>query len=249
MATTPARQVNNAIYDELGERWYAANDDPVALLRAESRLRNPWVSARLRQELGPAAQVLDVGCGAGFLANQLARDGYSVVGLDASPDSLVVARRHDETQTVRYEAGDALALPYPDGSFDAVCAMDFLEHVEAPGRVVAECARVLRPGGLFFFHTFNRNFLAWLIVIKGVEWFVKNTPNDMHVLRLFIKPQELRALCLDNQLVVRELLGSAPVVFSADFWSMLVRRVVPPGFRFHFVKSTLLGYSGYARRQ
>src|SRR6201999_1216443 len=114
---------------------------------------------------------------------------YRVTGLDASPESLVVAARHDETGSVRYERGDALALPYADASFDAVCAMDFLEHVEEPARVVAECSRVLRPGGLFFFHTFNRSFLAWLVVIKGVEWFVRNTPRDMHVLRLFIPPR------------------------------------------------------------
>jgi 2-polyprenyl-6-hydroxyphenyl methylase / 3-demethylubiquinone-9 3-methyltransferase len=45
--------------------------------------------------------------------------------------------------------------------------------------------RVLAPSGLFFFHTFNRNWIANLIVIKGVELFVKNTPEDLHVLRLF----------------------------------------------------------------
>ena len=50
---------------------------------------------------------------------------------------------------------------------------------------------MLAPGGRFFFHTFNRTWLAWLIVIKGVGWFVRNTPRDLHVLRLFVKPSEL----------------------------------------------------------
>jgi 2-polyprenyl-6-hydroxyphenyl methylase / 3-demethylubiquinone-9 3-methyltransferase len=248
MVTTLARPVNNALYDTLGERWYAANDDPVALLRAESRLRNPWVAERIRAELAGTGRVLDVGCGAGFLSNYLATEGFAVEGLDASEQSLAVASSHDSTRSVRYVSGDALSLPYPDKSFDVVCAMDFLEHVEDPAGVVAEAARVLRPGGLFFFHTFNRNFLAWLIVIKGVEWFVRNTPRDMHVLRLFLKPDELRRLCRSAGLDVVELRGSAPVVWSRAFWQMLLTRIVPPDFRFQFSKSTLLAYTGYARR-
>lgn len=243
-----ARPVNNDLYDTLGERWYSADDDPVALLRAESRLRNPWVGARLREKCGERARVLDVGCGAGFLSNHLAREGFTVTGIDASPRSIAVAVEHDETGTVAYEVGDAMRLPYPNDSFDAVCAMDFLEHVEEPGAVIAECARVVRPGGLFFFHTFNKNALAWLIVIKGVEWFVKNTPRDMHVLRLFIRPRELSAMCERSGLVISELHGSKPVIFSRAFWKMLVSRVVPPEFEFEFSRSTLLAYTGYAER-
>jgi 2-polyprenyl-6-hydroxyphenyl methylase/3-demethylubiquinone-9 3-methyltransferase len=240
--------VNNSIYDELGERWYAANDDPVALLRAESRLRNPWVARQITKAHGASARVLDVGCGAGFLSNHLAREGFEVTGLDASQASIDVAARHDLTGRARYLLGDALLLPFPDASFDVVCAMDFLEHVEEPAKAVAEMARVLKPGGTFFFHTFNRNPLAWLVIIKGVEWFVKNTPRHMHVLRLFIKPRELAAMCHANGMQVGELHGSEPVVFSWAFWRMLLTRVVPVDFRFRFSKSTLLAYTGYAQR-
>jgi 2-polyprenyl-6-hydroxyphenyl methylase/3-demethylubiquinone-9 3-methyltransferase len=249
METAVPRAVNNAIYEELGERWYKADDDPVALLRAESRLRNPWLASQLRQRCGDGARVLDVGCGAGFLANHLAREGFDVSGVDASPDSLAVAARYDETGKVRYAQGDALALPYADASFDAVCAMDFLEHVEEPEAVVRECSRVLRPGGLFFFHTFNRNRLAWLIVIKGVEWFVKNTPPDLHILRLFIRPDELRTFCRRHNLDVAEIRGVQPVIGSLSFWRMLATGIVPAGFRFEFVRSTLIGYSGFAERR
>ena len=241
--------INNQLYDQLGERWYGADDDPVALLRAESRLRNPWVVSRLRERHGSTSRLLDIGCGAGFLSNALAREGFDVVGIDASDASLTIARSHDETNRVRYDVGDALALPYPAASFDAVSAMDFLEHVEDPAAVVAEAARVLRPGGTFFFHTFNRNLLAWLIVIKGVEWFVKNTPPHMHLLRLFVKPAELRAMCGNNGLSVVEIHGSAPVVWSKAFFRMLATRIVPPDFRFKVTNSTLIGYTGFAERR
>jgi 2-polyprenyl-6-hydroxyphenyl methylase/3-demethylubiquinone-9 3-methyltransferase len=248
MDKTSLLPVNNAIYDQFGERWYDAQDDPVALLRAESRLRNPWVTERITQLHGTAARVLDVGCGAGFLSNQLARDGFDVTGIDASKASIEVAARHDATGKAQYLHGDALLMPFPDASFDAVCAMDFLEHVEDAARAVAEISRVLRPGGTFFFHTFNRNPLSWLVVIKGVEWFVQHTPKHMHVLRLFIKPSELTALCHGHGLRVGELRGSRPVIFSLAFWRMLLTRVVPSDFRFRFTKSTLLAYTGSAQR-
>jgi 2-polyprenyl-6-hydroxyphenyl methylase / 3-demethylubiquinone-9 3-methyltransferase len=240
--------VNNTIYEQLGARWYDAEDDPVALLRAESRLRNPWVAERIAHELGPGSRrVLDVGCGAGFLANDLARRGHQVTGLDAAEDSLAVAARHDPTHSVAYRHGDALALPYAAAHFDLVCAMDFFEHVEEPERCLAEMARVLVPGGLLFFHTFNRSWLSYLVVIKGVEWFVRNVPEDMHVLRLFLKPAELSAMCRAHGLEPVEILGSRPRLDRAA-WRALRTGCIGDDFSFTFTRATPLGYTGYARK-
>ncbi|HEX4950488.1 MAG TPA: bifunctional 2-polyprenyl-6-hydroxyphenol methylase/3-demethylubiquinol 3-O-methyltransferase UbiG [Blastocatellia bacterium] len=244
---TSINQVNNDIYHHLGERWYHAKDDPVALLRAEGRARNPWVAEEIRRAF-PHAKVLDIGCGAGFLTNELAQCGFDVTGLDASEQSLAVASRYDQTGRVHYQHGDAYHLPYADGSFAVVCAMDFLEHVEDPARVVAEAARVLQPGGLFFFHTFNRNLISWLICIKGVEWFVKNTPRDLHVHRLFIKPAELQAMCERAGMNVVKMRGSGPVIARRAFWKLLATGHVDDDFQFKFSNSTLLAYIGVARK-
>src|SRR5580704_14840772 len=149
MHLAPISRVNNEIYAALGDLWYTAEDAPVALLRAESRLLNPWVAAEVTAKLGERrCRILDVGCGAGFLANHLGALGHDVTGLDASDDALAVAARHDPRHTVRYQKGDALELPFEDASFDVVCAMDFLEHVEDPEQAIAEAARVLKPSGI-----------------------------------------------------------------------------------------------------
>jgi 2-polyprenyl-6-hydroxyphenyl methylase/3-demethylubiquinone-9 3-methyltransferase len=240
-------RVDNAVYARLGDRWYDAQDDPIALLRAEARLRNPWIARRIEAAFPGGGRVLDVGCGAGFLANDLAARGHRVTGVDAAREALEVAARRDRTSSVTYVAGDALALPFESGTFDAACAMDLLEHVEQPFRVVGEIARVLRPSGLFFFHTFNRNALSWLVVIKGVEWFVRNTPRGMHVLRLFLKPEEMRAMCAACGLEVLEMLGSRPP-FDAALLEMLASGVVPPRLQLVFTSSLTLGYTGVARR-
>ena len=243
-----APAIDNAWYADLGERWYTAEDTPIALLRAEARHRNPWIADMIAAAHGPGPRrVLDLGCGAGLLANDLAAHGHRVTGLDATADHLAIARARDRTRTATYLVGDARTLPFADGSFDVVCAMDLLEHVEEPARVVAEAARVLAPGGQLFFHTFNRTWIANLIVIKAVEQFVANTPRDLHVLRLFITPAELTAMCAANGLAIAELHGSRPR-FRWPLWRMLVTGKVGDDFAFTFTRSTQLGYTGIARR-
>lgn len=245
----PPAEINNAIYDELGERWYEAKDDPVALLRAESRLRTSWVISELWSQHGPRAlAILDVACGGGFLANPLAAAGHAVTGIDLSQDSLAVAGRHDITGSVTYLSMDARALAFPGGQFDVVCMMDFLEHLPERDAVIAEAARVLRPGGWFYFHTFNRTLLSRLIAIQGVAWFVKNTPKHMHVYELFLKPAELLEICTRHGLEVEVLRGVRPRVFTWAFLNLLVTGTVSDHFKFVFTRSHEVGYCGRARK-
>lgn len=243
-----ARGVNNAWYADLGARWYEADDDPIALLRAEARHRNPWIAGELVRGFGPRpVRVLDLGCGAGFLANDLAARGHAVTGVDTTAENLAVARSRDPTRTVCYVRADARALPFADGGFDVVCAMDLLEHVEEPAQVIGEAARVLAPGGLLIFHTFNRTWQANLVVIKGVAWFVANAPADLHVLRLFLAPAEVTAMCRAQGLEVTSLVGSRPRLRWPLVRLLLTGRV-GEDFEFTCTRSTKLGYTGCARK-
>jgi 2-polyprenyl-6-hydroxyphenyl methylase/3-demethylubiquinone-9 3-methyltransferase len=237
-----ARVINNEWYADLGARWYVADDTPIALLRAEARHRNPWLAERIG--LVPQ-RIVDLGCGAGLLANDLAARGHDVLGVDTTPENLAIAATHGEAE---YLEADARAVPLADGTADVVTAMDLLEHVEDPGSVVAEASRLLGPGGTFYFHTFNRTWLASFVVVKGVEWFVANTPKDLHVSRLFIRPDELRAMCEQHGLEIVELHGVRPR-FGLAMLRMLVTGRVSDAFTFTFTRSLSVGYLGVARKR
>lgn len=238
--------INNSYYDDLAQRWYAADDDPIALLRVETKEKLVWALPILNAD--KVKTVLDVGCGGGFVSNFLAKNGFEVSGLDFSEPSLQVARKMDETKSVNYVQGDAYKLPFEDGKFDAVIAFDFLEHVSMPEEIVHEMARVLKPGGRLLFHTFNRNYLSWLVAIKGVQWFVKNTPKNLHKLKLFIRPKELEFYCEKAGLRVNGWTGIRPKINSA-FFKLLTTRRVPKNFEFVMTSSKLISYCGHARKE
>jgi len=243
-------KVNNTIYDHYGVKWYTAYDDPVALLRAESKVKIPWVIKKIKKHYCNIStlQVLDVGCGGGFLSNALAKHGFNVTAVDLSAESLRVAAEHDETKSVKYLTADAYSLPFAEATFDVITAMDFLEHIENPQEIIKEFSRKLKPGGLFIFHTFNRNFIAALVIIKAVEILVKNTPKNLHVLRLFIKPEELKQYCNQCNLTVLEMTGIKPV-FSSIPLKNIFSGVVPKELCFELTPSLKLSYMGYAEKK
>jgi ubiquinone/menaquinone biosynthesis C-methylase UbiE len=101
-------------------------------------------------DLPHAAAVLDLGCGTGVVARAIAaRDGFAgtVTGVDQSPEFVAAARRLADGDGVEFVVGDAHALDLPAATFDATVAHTLVSHVRDPLAVLAEAARVTRPGG------------------------------------------------------------------------------------------------------
>ena len=239
--------IDNEFYKHLGERWYTSEGDAVALLRRENELKAPWVAAKIESVLGAGAHlVLDVGCGGGFLCAHLNRSGLRVTGLDVSETVMAPGRARDVGGQIEWRVGFADALPFENSSFDVICLMDVLEHLEHPAAAVTEALRVLRPGGVFLFHTFNRTFPAWLLAAKGLDWFIRGSQTHVHEWRLFLKPGEVEAWVIEAGGRVEEWRGIRPRVGSA--LRLLWRRKVPADFEFTLSRSLAVGYLGVARQ-
>jgi 2-polyprenyl-6-hydroxyphenyl methylase/3-demethylubiquinone-9 3-methyltransferase len=211
---TTAR-VDNDLYRRLGHAWW---DDDVGEFSTIRFFINPVrtryferVLGRERVLEGGRRKILDVGCGGGILAEEFARAGFEVTGIDPAPETLDTARAHASRSglSIEYVAGAGEELPFPAGSFDHVACCDVLEHVDDLGRVVSEIARVLRPGGLFLFDTINRTFMSKVAVIKIMQEWPSTAfaqPN-LHVWERFIKPEELATVLHRHGLDQRELRG------------------------------------------
>ncbi len=108
----------------------------------------------LKNSLDPGSKVLEVGCGGGHSAAYMARLGFRVTAIDFSTVAIETAK--ENYRDVVFVTGDANDLKFEDADFDAVVAIEMIEHLEDPRKYIAEAARVLRPGGSLFIKTPNR---------------------------------------------------------------------------------------------
>jgi len=162
------------------------------------------------EDLRPLAgrRALDVGCGAGLLAEPLARLGAEVTGLDAAAENVAVAAAHAQGAglPITYRHGELSALEA--APFELVTCMEVIEHVADKPAFVAQLARHLAPGGLLVLSTPNRTAASRLLLVGAAE-AVGKIPRGTHNWSDFVTPEELGELFRAAGLAMGEPRGIA----------------------------------------
>ncbi|WP_284945164.1 bifunctional 2-polyprenyl-6-hydroxyphenol methylase/3-demethylubiquinol 3-O-methyltransferase UbiG [Acidisoma cladoniae] len=201
-----------ARFDALAQDWWAP-DGPMAPLHRMNPLRARWITQRLAKPL--AGEILDIGCGAGLLAEALAKAGFSVLGLDAAEAAIAAARVHAQGQNLplRYRAGRIEDVIAEGTRFPVVTALEVIEHVPDPQVFLQRLAEVLEPGGLLFVSTLNRSLRSLLTAKIGAEYILRLLPAGTHTWRQFIPPAQLATMAASAGLRVTASAG-----MSFDPW-------------------------------
>ena len=153
-------------------------------------------------------RALDMGCGAGLLAEPLTRLGAHVTGVDAAPENIAAARTHAARVglTIDYRSGDTAAIA--GERFDLIASLEVIEHVGDPGGFVAALAAVLADDGLMLLSTPNRT--AWSrVAMVGIAETFGQIPRGTHDWNSFITPDELTTMLTAAGMRVIDLTGFA----------------------------------------
>ena len=164
-----------------------------------------WLAASRAEHIPPAghraAVLVDLACGGGLMAPHVRRLGYRHVGVDLNLPGLRTAGAHGLLPV----QASVFAVPLADGCADVVVAGEILEHVEDDVAVLAECARLLRPGGTLVLDAIANTRIAPIVSIGIFERIPWGAPQGIHDPALFVDRKRLLAaadrLGLDLRLV------------------------------------------------
>src|SRR4051795_4042534 len=181
--------------------------NPVRLKYVRDQIDQHWQCDECRRTPLEGKSALDVGCGAGLLAEPLARLGAKVTGIDAAPELIAVAREHAAARglAIDYRAGDVQAL---DGQFDLVTSMEVIEHVADPAAFLNALAARLAPGGLMILSTPNATGWSKLLMITIGEGLGR-IPKGTHDFAKFVGPERMTQLLAEAGLKCLDVEGIA----------------------------------------
>jgi 2-polyprenyl-6-hydroxyphenyl methylase/3-demethylubiquinone-9 3-methyltransferase len=153
-------------------------------------------------------RLIDIGCGGGLVAEPMSRLGFAVTGIDAGAESVAVARAHAQALglAIDYREATAEALS-GEPLFDVVLALEIIEHVTDPRVFIADCARLLAPGGLMIVATLNRTLRSLALGKVAAEYVLRWVPAGTHDWRKFLTPGELGGMLSGAGLVTKGPFG------------------------------------------
>lgn len=181
--------------------------NPVRLKYVRDMIDQHWQCDECGRTPLEGKNALDVGCGAGLLAEPLARLGAKVTGIDAAPEVIAVAREHASAMglEIGYRAGDVQELK---GQFDLITCMEVIEHVADPGAFLAALTRRLAPNGLLILSTPNATNWSKLLMITIGEG-LGQIPKGTHDFDMFIAPDRMKMLMAEAGLKCLDVEGIA----------------------------------------
>ena len=202
-------------FGELASDWWDPSGrsamlhklNPVRLKYIRDQIDQHWQCDECSRRPLEGKAALDVGCGAGLLAEPLARLGAKVSGIDASPQVISVARDHVANMglVIDYRSGDVQEL---EGQFDLITAMEVIEHVAEPAAFLKALAKRLAADGLLILSTPNATGWSKLLMITVGEG-LGQIPRGTHEFEKFIGPDRMKALLADAGLKCLDFEGIA----------------------------------------
>ena len=218
-----------AKFAKMADSWW----DPAGAFRPLHKF-NPerirFVRDRLaahfgRDPEGPAPfsglRLLDVGCGGGLIAEPMARLGFDVTGIDATPENIAVAKLHAERMglPIHYDVAAPESLRAAGMEFDAVLGLEVVEHVSDVGAFLGAVGGLVAPGGAAVVATLNRTLKAFLLAKVGAEYVLRWLPAGTHDWRKFVRPSELATGLRRGGLVLQEFAGMSYDI-ATDGWKL-----------------------------
>ena len=164
-------------FQSMANRWW----DPESEFKPLHEINPLRVDYIERQSGGvEGKRIIDVGCGGGILAEALAQKGALVCGIDMADLSLEVARMHlhESGLDIDYQLSTVEAFAEQNKArFDVVTCLEMLEHVPDPASVIASATTLLKPSGVLFLSTINRNPKSFALAILGAEYILRLLPR------------------------------------------------------------------------
>ena len=205
-------------FDELATKWWDKNGE-FRPLHQINPLRVDFIEERSSVE---GKKVLDVGCGGGILAEALSELGANVTGIDASENTIGVAKSHSRSigSDVIYIQNtiEEFISSHPNEKFDVITCLEMLEHVPSPNEIIKSCSNLLKDDGNIFFSTINRNPRSYLFAVIGAEYILNLLPKGTHDYEKFIKPSELAKWIREAGLNSKETIGLSYNPITGNYW-------------------------------
>ena len=152
--------------------------------------------------------ILDIGCGGGLLSEPMCRLGADVTGIDASIKNIKISKLHAKKDNLKinYICSSPEKLKISK-KFDVILNMEIVEHVEDISFFLKSCSKLLNKNGLMFVATINKTLKSYLFAIVGAEYVLRWLPIGTHEWEKFIKPEDLKNILKNNNLILKKLDG------------------------------------------
>ena len=152
--------------------------------------------------------ILDIGCGGGLLSEPMQRLGANVTGIDASIKNIKIAKLHAKKNKLNIN----YFCTYPEKlkikkKFDVILNMEIVEHVQDVQFFLKSCSKLLKKNGLMFVATINKTLKSYIFAIVGAEYVLRWLPIGTHEWEKFVKPEDLKNILKNNNLVLNRLDG------------------------------------------